>query len=252
MSDARRVRSFDSSSPEYRRAFETFLGHTDQKDRAMEWLRREVDSLADCSVLIDAGAGNGTLTARLAPLFRAAIAIEPNPSLVKKLRTACPAATVIPAPITAASPTSTGNFILCSHVFYYIPEAEWGSTLVRMMGWLAHGGILAVTIQNPRSDGMRMLDHFLGVRFDLGEVRRAAEEAGPDFQTHLETVPARVRALDLGTACEIAEFLLNSMHMPSPPAWAEVEQYVEEHFRQGDGSYEFSCDQDFLRVTRPA
>lgn len=250
MSEPRRVRSFASNSPEYHRAFQAFLDHTDQKDKAMAWLNREVESLPSRSVGIDAGAGSGTLTRWLAPRFESVVAIEPNPSLVAELRRACPDALVIPDVITAASPSSQADFVLCSHVFYYVPRAEWGPTLTTMKSWLAPGGVLTVALQNPGTDCMRMVDHFIGGRFDLDELRRATEAEGVQYETHVETVPARIQAPSMDVACEICEFVLNSLPMPSPPAWDDLEHYVEERFKQAVGGYRWSCDQDFLKVTR--
>jgi hypothetical protein len=63
----------------------------------------------------------------------------------------------------------------------------------------------------------------------------------------LETVPARIRTADLSTACDVAEFILNVLPMTNPPAWRELEEYVAKNFACPSG-YEFSCDQDFLRV----
>jgi len=219
MAEPRRVRSFASNSPEYRRAFQAFLDHTDQKAGAMAWLGREADSLTRRSVGIDAGAGAGTLTRWLLPRFGTVVAIEPNPSLVADLRAACPDAVVIPDVIAAAEPPSQGDFILCSHVFYYVPRAEWAPTLQAMKSWLAPGGVLAVALQNPGTDCMRMVDHFIGGRFDLDELRRATEAEGDFYETRVETVPARIEAPNLDVACEICEFVLNSLPMPSPPTW---------------------------------
>lgn len=244
------VRSFTSSGSEYHRAFATFLAHTDQKDKAYAWLGSEVDSLTNRGVLIDAGAGTGKLTAWLAPRFEHVNAIEPNPSLVAELRQTCPAAEIISTDIGDASPSEMADFILCSHVFYYISRPEWETTLRTMMGWLNPGGVLAIALQNPETDGMRMVAHFLGGRFDLDALRRAAQAEGDRFEAHLETVHAHIRAPDLQTACEIAEFVLNVLPMPSPPTWDDLERYVAERFRQSDGSYLLSCHQDFLRVTR--
>ena len=243
-----RVRSFASDSPEYHRAFRTFLAHTDQKANALGWLRGEVDALAARSVLIDAGAGNGALTARLAPRFDRVVAIEPNPSLEAELRAACPAAVVLPTTIAAAAPPDRAEFVISAHTFYYIPRAEWEANFRRLLGWLAPGGVLAIALQNPGSDGMRMVHHFLGARFDLGDLRRSA--AG--FEVRLETIPALVRAPDLETACAIAEFMLNVLPMHDPPSRADLERYVADQFRQADGGYRFSCHQDFLRAARPA
>jgi hypothetical protein len=63
------VQSFDSTTPEYTRAFQTFLAHTDQKEQAMAWLDREVTALARRGTAIDAGAGTGKLTAWLVEHF---------------------------------------------------------------------------------------------------------------------------------------------------------------------------------------
>ena len=167
-----------------------------------------------------------------------------------ELRTACPDAVVIAATIASASPPAAGDFVLCSHVFYHIPRSEWESTLLHLMGWLAPGGVLAVALQNPRTDCMRMVNHFLGGRLDLSELCPTANAEDGEFEARLETVPAHVRAPDLGTACEIAEFFLNDLPMPAPPRWEDLEHYVNEHFKQAEGGYQLSCHQDFLRVSR--
>ena len=96
--------SFVSSGPEYHQAFKTFLAHTDQKDNAMAWIKREVEALDDRRVLIDAGAGSGKLTVWFTQYFSRVIAIEPNPSLEAELRAACPSADVFAMPITMARP----------------------------------------------------------------------------------------------------------------------------------------------------
>jgi hypothetical protein len=253
MSRPRLVRSFVSNTPEYHAVFAKFLAHTDQKENAFKWIRGEVESLPACSTLIDVGAGNGELTARLTPSFERVIAIEPSPSLGAELRVACPTAEVISTPFMDPIVASKANFILCSHVFYYIPRVEWEASLCRLITWLEVGGVLAVTIQNPQTDCMQMVRHFISRPHDLGELCRTVGElkAGVDFDARVETVPAHIEAEDLQTACEIAEFVLNVLPpIPSPPTWRELERYVDEHFRQPGGRYRYSAHQDFLRVAR--
>lgn len=247
------VRSFVSNTPEYRQVFANFLAHTDQKKNAFDWIRREVERLPARSHMIDVGAGGGELTARLAPFFERVIAIEPNPSLAAEFRVNCPAAEVISTPFMDANVKAKANFILCSHVFYYIPRVEWEASLHRLITWLDVGGIRAVTIQNPRTDCMQMVRHFIGSPHDLSELCQTVGElkAGVDFDARVETVPAHIQTEDFQTACEVAEFVLNVLPpIPSPPAWQELERYVEEHFRQSDGRYRYSAHQDFLRIAR--
>jgi SAM-dependent methyltransferase len=246
------VRRFESNTPEYDRAFQTFLAHTDQKEKAFAWLTREVEALRDRAVMIDAGAGNGELTARLEPYFGRVTAIEPNPSLEAQLRLVCPDVEVIATTIATASPPEPGNFVLCSHVLYHVPEEEWESTLKHLMGWLAPGGVLAIALQNPRTDCMRMVAHFAGAALDLSKLRPTFANGFEGLEARLETVPAQIQTADLNTACKIAEFILNVRPMTSLLSWNDLEQYVEDHFKQADGGFRFSCDQDFLRVVRAA
>ncbi len=253
MSSAKRVRVFSSETPDYQAAFHAFLSHTDQKDRAHEWLDDEVNRLARRETFVDAGAGTGKLTAWLLPRFRNVVAIEPNPSLERELRSACPTARVFPNTMLEISEQFDADFVLCSHVFYYLPPAEWEANLRQLLSWLRVGGVLAAAIQNPLSDCMQMLAQFLGRRNDLATLCPIAEAtSGGTFQARIETVPARIETADLATACTVAEFILNVLPIPSPPLWEDFERYVDQHFRQPDGSYRFSCDQDFLRVERIA
>lgn len=253
MDNAALMKVYDSSGEDYRIAFKEFLDHTDQKAKAMAWLEHEVNSLASKGVFIDAGAGNGKLTAWFVPRFEQVIAIEPNPSLERELRAACPTATVIAATIGAAEPPARADFVLCSHVFYYIDRGQWRQTFERLASWLRPGGVLAVALQNHGSDCMAMLRHFTGQLFDLPALARTFE-AGADgqYEVRIETVPARIQTDTLASAYIIAEFMMNLLSLPSPPRRAELESYVEQHFRRPEGGYQFSGNQDFLCIRRKA
>jgi len=108
---------YDSCGEPYRRAFQVFLDHTDQKSKALTWLEIQVASLSQRGVFIDAGAGNGKLTSLLAPRFEQVIAIEPNPLLREELGRACPSAVVLSSSIIEAEPAARADFVLSSHVF---------------------------------------------------------------------------------------------------------------------------------------
>jgi SAM-dependent methyltransferase len=245
------MKVYDSSGEDYRLAFQEFLDHTDQKAKAMAWLEREVEALPGKRVYIDAGAGNGKLTAWFVPRFEQVIAIEPNPALERELRIACPTAVVLAAGIGAAEPPARADFVLCSHVFYYIDRSQWRPTLERLASWLRPGGVLAVALQNHGTDCMHMLRHFTGHIFDLPALARTFEAgAGGQFEVAIETAPARISTDSLASAYVIAEFMMNLLPLPSPPRRVDLESYVEQHFRRPEGGYQFSCDQDFLRIRR--
>jgi hypothetical protein len=249
MSESQRVDVYDSQSSAYQRSFQVFLDHTNQKAVARDWLTRRVEALSTRQMFIDAGAGNGKVTGWVSDRFERTVAIEPNPYLAGELRHVCPAADVLATTILDAHPPAPGDLVLCSHVFYYIDRSSWLSNLERLASWIAPGGVLVVVLQNHDTDCMRMLEHFHGERFDLSNLTdRFQAVRGDRYAVHLETVPAEVVTPGFDAAYTVAEFMLNLLPMPNPPAWAALEAYVRREFAAPGGGDRFSCDQDFLQI----
>jgi SAM-dependent methyltransferase len=249
MNDGGRVRVYDSQSSAYHQAFQVFLEHTDQKINARRWLDDLVETLPTRRVFLDAGAGNGQVTAWFVDRFERTITIEPNPSLNTELRRICPRAQVLGVKILEAEPAARGDLILCSHVLYYIDRSEWMATMDRMASWLAPEGTLVIVLQNHETDCMQMLQAFLGQRFDLSALgREFAAKHRDQYQVERHVVAAQVMTSDFDSAYTIAEFMLNLLRMPKPPARISVEDYVRKHFAAPGGSFRFSCDQDFLVI----
>jgi hypothetical protein len=142
------IRVFDSQGEDYKRAFQVFLDHTDQKRNAKRLLQKLVDDLPARKVFIDAGAGNGDLTRAFAGAFDCTIAIEPNTYLLTQLQRAIPQVDAIDTSILAASPETHGDFVLCSHTLYYIPAGEWLAHLERLVSWMSPTGVTVVVLQN--------------------------------------------------------------------------------------------------------
>ena len=242
------IQVFDSQGTAYHDAFAVFLAHTDQKTVARAWLDQLASTLPNRRVLIDAGAGTGQTTAWLTGAFARTIAAEPNPSLRADLAKACPQAEVLGETILDAKPAAQGDLVLCSHVLYYIEDALWMAHLEKMASWLAPEGVLVVILQNHETDCMKMLDHFLGRHFDLGALgRQFAAQHGGRYQIDIANVPAVIQTKTFETAMIVAEFMLNLLPLPAPPARAAVEAYVQQHFATADG-YRFTCNQDFLQI----
>jgi FkbM family methyltransferase len=251
MSDVSKVRSYDSQSVAYHDAFAVFLACTDQKTNARRWLDGLVETLPERRVFIDAGAGNGQVTAWFTDRFQRTIAIEPSPSLNADLRQSCPTAEVLPMKLLEARPGAQGDLILCSHVLYYLERSEWLPTLTRLAEWLSPQGALAVVVQNHETDCMKMLDLFRGQRFNLSVLAEEfSDKYGKRYVVERQLVPAHVTAPDLSAAYTIAEFMLNLLPMPEPPARRALEQYVQSNFALPGGGFRFSCHQDFLLVRR--
>ncbi len=246
------VTGYDSQSEAYRAAFAVFLAHTDQKTTAFAWLDRLVRTLPARKTFIDVGAANGALTARFLPAFGRTIAIEPSPSLREELRRTCPRAEIIPQLVLDARPGTEADFVLCSHVFYYVPPEQALDHLQRLVSWLAPGGVAVVVLQNPRSDCMRLTAHFhLRPLPDLAALGDAfGKQDGGRHEVSIETVRAMVETADFAAAFTIAHFMVNTFTLTRPLPRAALENYVREHFVLPGGGFRFSCDQDFLSIRR--
>jgi SAM-dependent methyltransferase len=248
---ASRVATYDSLGSDYDRAFAVFLSHTDQKDKAHAWLDGALRQLPNCRVFVDAGAGTGKVTAWLSSRFERTIAIEPNPHLRIHLERNCPSALVSPSPILDCDFDGQADFVLVSHVFYYIPAAEWQATLDRLASFLAPAGLLVIVLQNPGTDCMKLVDHFHRRRFDMaGACREFQARHAGEFDARIETVASHIEASEFVTACIVAEFMLNLLPFDEPPLRSEMEGYVRREFAGPSGGFRFSCSQDFLAIRR--
>ena len=248
MAKSESIQVFDSQGEAYKRAFQIFLDHTDQKRNAKLFLQKLVDRLPKRNVFIDAGAGNGEVTKAFAGTFDRTIAIEPNPHLLTQLKQAIPQAEAIAAPILAADPKAQGDFVLCSHTLYYIPSEEWLAHLDRLVSWMSPTGVTVVVVQNRDTACMAMLDHFFGHRFDLQQLAQAfREKHGDRYDVVISLDPAHVETRDAASAYAIAEFMLNLLPISRPPARHDVEDYLAKHCLT-DGTYRLSVHQDFLQI----
>ena len=243
------IRVFDSQGEDYKRAFQVFLDHTDQKRNAKRLLQRLVDDLPERKVFIDAGAGNGEVTRAFAGAFDRTIAIEPNMHLLTQLQRAVPQADAIGTSILTTSPKAQGDFVLCSHTLYYIPAEEWLAHLERLVSWMSSTGVTVVVLQNRGTACMTMLEHFFGHRFDLGELADTFRAKHGDRYAVTTTLdPAHVETSEPAAAYTVAEFMLNLLPISQPPARRDVEAYVASNFSTADGTHRLSVHQDFLQI----
>lgn len=247
------IRVFDSQGEDYKRAFQVFLDHTDQKRNAKRLLQGMVDDLPARKIFIDAGAGNGELTRAFAGAFDHTIAIEPSTHLLTQLQRVIPQAETIGTPILSTNPKVQGDFVLCSHTFYYIPPEEWLAHLERLVSWMSPTGVTIVVLQHRESGCMNMVHHFFGHRFELRQAADAFRAKHGDRYDVVTTLdPAHVDTPDLDKAYAVAEFMLNLLEINCAPTRQDVEAYVQANFATHDGGYRIPVHQDFLKIRHRA
>ncbi|MCQ4041335.1 class I SAM-dependent methyltransferase [Streptantibioticus rubrisoli] len=240
------VRVLDPAGADYHRALTTFLASTDQGQVAVEQLAAVIRRLPHRGLFVDAGAGDGATTSRLARHFQRTVAIEPH----ALLREACPQAELLPGAIAAVRPDEPADLVLCSHVLYQVPRRSWAETVRRMLGWLAEEGELVVVLRNPDSDCQRLVRHFTGVHLDLTELRD--ELAHDGVEARIETLTSHVHTDTMADAVTVAEFLLNTAPLKElgAPDRRDLEVYLRRAFADYSGGFTLTSTQDFLHVRR--
>jgi hypothetical protein len=236
--------------PEYARAFGTFLAHTDQKTKTIRWLTDLINGLPSHGLFVDAGAGEGSITAALAKLFDRTIAIEPNSALRAELAQHCPQAEIVEGPIGEAKIVSPADFVLCSHVLYFIPQDDWTDTLERLTSWLGARGAAVVVLGNSNADVIALPRDFFGKNINLAPAVQEFKARHDDFEILTHTLNCEVVVDDMEAACTLTRFFLGDY-----PDWGRtvtrrrVEEYIRRHFAVRQG-YRLSCDQDILLLRR--
>lgn len=250
---------FSSGSAAYEEAFLAFLHHTDQKVQAKSKIAEVIDRLGPVTgeskkgKYVDVGAATGDVTSWFMPHFEQTICVEPNTHFEPSIREHCPGAEIVQQTILETDPAQVdgANFILCSHVLYYIEPEQRLANLQAMSDWLRPGGILLVILQQSTTDCMKMLDHFLDMHFDLPAIAdRFATDAAEAFDVSFEKIDSHVTTSTFPVAYQVAEFMLNLLPMSDPPRRSDLEAYLNENFQTPEGGYRFSCSQDFLIVRR--
>ncbi|PJE80816.1 hypothetical protein CI610_00159 [invertebrate metagenome] len=244
-----RIHIFDAYSDDYNQWFSTFLAHTDQKEQAMKWLRDTLGKISDKRYFIDVGAGNGLLTRQLSDYFMHIEAVEPNPYLYQLLTQVLPDCTSHLCAIMDATPDYRADFILCSHVLYYIPLDQWLKHIKKMVEWLSSDGTLVIALQAQDTGCMQLYRHFTGHSFNLMQLVEPFNTA-EDLEIAVERVPASIITNDLATTYRITEFVLNLLPLENPPLKADVYRYIENFFKQKSSKFVMSCDQLFLKIHR--
>lgn len=137
--------------------------------------------------ILELGAANGVLAARLAPAARALVAVEGAPAaaqLARERLAELPHARAVEGLIPEAVPPGPYDVVVASEILYYLQPDAYASTLDALDHWLAPGGRLVAVHWRPTSE----------------ERPRSAEQVHADL--------AGLRFLELVETRDTADYLL--------------------------------------------
>lgn len=243
------VHSYKSYDAEYATDFALFALRTNQKHAAIAYLTRVIEQRRKRQLLVDVGAGDGTITAPLSAMFDSTIAIEPNRTFAAGLRDHGLGIGIIERTVFAARVPACADFVLCSHVLFHVPEKLWMMAIAQMVSWLDRDGELCVLLQTVGTDCRDLLRDFGYLRSDLRELGEAMRRC---FRTSIEidivTLPCEIVA-PVEEAPRILQFMLNEISELRAIPMNELRDYADARFRKR-GYVTLTCHQDVLRVRR--
>jgi hypothetical protein len=246
------IQLIDVGSPEYALAFETLLRNRECANTE-EILQRVISRLPRSAKTVDWGAGAGRNTRMLCEWFETVYAVEPSAALRAELVKTAPKAMIIAASIQATTLPEQVDLGLISHVYYHIPDHEWGGLTVRCAAYLTEQGILVVVLKHPQSGCNRMLEAFGAPRFDLFTLRDALRNH-PEYTLEFQTAPGKITTTSFEDTLIIARFMLSDRSASAfsrPPSEQEFENYVWKHFWDDEehrGGW--NCGQVFAFIKR--
>lgn len=247
-----KINVYDHQSEAYNQAFRLFRQNSDVQEQVSQWLNELVANLPVRGLLVDAGAGYGSMTRLFAPSFERTIAIEPNAFLRESLSKTCPNVEVLPDKIIEAQiPPASADLVLCIHVFYDIPQEEWMDNLKKLVSCLSPNGMVVLILAHHASERMDLHWHFYSRRFDLDALAETFEEKMRPYDVTLEVIPGQVETEEFDSVYKISEFFLNPPPSPAEtPAKDDLEKYINQHFAKNENDYTISYETNVLMIRR--
>jgi SAM-dependent methyltransferase len=108
--------------------------------------------------LLDVGAGPGKVAQLLAPHFASLTLLEPNRAQISGL--SLKGAKVLHSTLEGYDSTEQHDLVVCSHVLYHVPVAEWGGFIDRLLARVRPGGYCMVSLSAARGQSYQLQRDF--------------------------------------------------------------------------------------------
>lgn len=224
---------FEQGSEAYKSAFELLI-RCWHRDESLFWtgIDNYLAEFPRTASAVDWGAGTGRITQKLCERFDVVYAIEPSEAMYKELTKNAPQASAIKGTMADVNLPRAVDVGIVSHVYYHIPDHEWGTYTLRCLEQLSVNGKLFVVLKHPDSGCNQMLEAFGAPRFNLFSILDVLGQY-PQFTIKFQAIPGSLRTATLADTMAIAHFMLSDRAADAYsglPSKQTFEHYVREHF----------------------
>jgi 2-polyprenyl-3-methyl-5-hydroxy-6-metoxy-1,4-benzoquinol methylase len=130
--------------------------HTDNIARVVQ--ERLLPRLPERPSLLDVGAGPGRLAQLLSPWFGSLTLLEPNREQIATLE--LEGARILHETLESYHSSERYDVVLCSHVLYHVPVAEWGGFIDRLLSFVRPGGYCVIALTAERGQSYQLQSDF--------------------------------------------------------------------------------------------
>ncbi|AKT42897.1 class I SAM-dependent methyltransferase [Chondromyces crocatus] len=148
------------SPSDYATAFRLLTERSRHPEHLADIILKEIaPRLPERPSLLDIGAGPGKLDRLLAPHFASLTLLEPNRAQLPEFD--LPNARLFHTTLEAFETSETYDLVVCAHVLYHVPLAEWSAFLDRVLGLVRPGGHCVLALTAPRGQSYEVHHDFL-------------------------------------------------------------------------------------------
>jgi precorrin-6B methylase 2 len=233
---------------EYQRQLALFARCSAEKGIELVRIGETIAELGHRRYFLDIGAGGGDLTIPASQSFAHTTVVEPNEKQASYLSRRCPDFEIYNDLWRNVDLGSRRyDFILCSHVLYYIGQSEWLTTIEKMHTHLERGGRIAIVLQSPIGEVADFFNQFAHYDVQILELWRDLIQRYGDGATEVRYFINEIRTETLEDMVTIGLFLLIDPRFKEFKD--EIRQYFESHQKVAEG-YRLMQDEILLVVKK--
>jgi len=229
---------------EYQRQLALFVRCSTEKGIELVKVGEVIAGIRHRRRFLDIGAGGGDLTIPISQSFAETSVVEPNEKQAAFFKRRCPHFTVYNDFWEKVDLGSKRfDFILCSHVLYYIEEGKWLTAIDRMYTHLEDGGCIAIVLQSPIGQVADFFNEFTRYDVNILELWHDLIQRYGDDVIEVRYFMNEIYTESLEDMVTIGLFLLLDQRFKQFES--EIRQYFETHHKVA-GGYCFTQDEILL------
>lgn len=234
---------------EYKRQLDLFARSSTEKGIELLKIGEIIAGLKKREKFLDIGAGGGDLTIPVSQSFGETTIVEPNEKQAAMFQKRFPGLKIYNDLWEKVDlGTQRFDFILCSHVLYYIEKGKWLSTIEKTYRRLEDGGAIAIVLQSPVGEVARFFNHFTRYDVDILELWGQLIQCYGEKAVEVRYFINEIWTENLADMLDIALFLLLDRKYREKAD--EIKDYLETHHKAENG-YRILQDDILLTVRKP-